>query len=53
MHTEYFRRGLSERRVELLIVLVVGVFSKHILGEKVRTLNNTKVISAFTRQCNW
>ena len=41
MHAEYFRRGISERRVELLIVLVVGVFSKHILSEEVRKLNNT------------
>ena len=32
MHTEYLRLSISERRVELFIVLVVGVFSKHILS---------------------
>lgn len=53
MHTEYLRLGANERRVELFIVLVVGVFSKHVLGEDVRTLDNVKVISAFTKQCNW
>ena len=47
MHTEYIWRGVSERQVELLIVLVVGVFSKHILAEEVRKLqlNNIRVIS--------
>jgi hypothetical protein len=42
MHTVFFRHGGSERqvRVELLIVLVVGVFSKHILSEEVKKLHN-------------
>ena len=55
MHTKYLWLGVtdSESRVRFLIVLVVGVFSKHILDEEVRKLDNIKAISAFTKQCNW
>ena len=45
MCTENLRRSVSERRVELLIVLVIGVFSKHILGEEVKKSNYIKIIS--------
>ena len=43
MRTEYLRRSVSERRVELLIVLVIGVFSKHILGEEVKSWIISKI----------
>ena len=36
MRTKYLWRGVNESRVKFLIVLVVGVFSKHILCEEVR-----------------
>jgi hypothetical protein len=53
MHAEYLWLDVNERQVELLIVLVVGVFSKHILGEEIQEADNIKIISAFTKQCNW